>query len=420
MKTYLFLLSLSLALSPTHAALSLAEVELNVLRKHPSLHAAFARWQAALARVPQAAAWEDPMLGITLEQNQEMRSGIADAEVMLSQKIPISGIPKAQARVAEAEAAKAYEDLRRVRAELVMRTRVAFVAYASAHQRLELNDENRRILKDITTATRRKIETAEARLGDALQAQAEVAMLAEKRADLEREKVQARVQLNTLMQRPVDAPLEPPAPLAYDALPDTAAAFMSAALRNRPDLLIAARQIAVETEKVDLARRQRRPDPSLQVATRQFNGQGANIQEIDVGVSFPLTFFNRRKYAEAIHEAEAMREASVKELDALRLETLGLVRLKYEEAKAAGRRYLIMRDEVIPQAQKALEARAADFAARKASFLEYNAARVLLQTAQNDLFDRLAGYVAARAELQTLTQAHPVPSLAPIRAVPVP
>lgn len=419
MKTTLSIFFLSIHTVTAGAApLTLAGAEQAVLSSHPAMRAAHARWLAARERVPQAKAWADPMMGTTLMQDREMRSGLAMAEWMVTQEIPLSGMPKARERVAEAEAAMAYEEVGRVRAELLMRTRTAFVAYASAHQRLALNDQNLKILEDIIAITQKKIETGEAMLADALQAQTEAGMLKDKRADLERERVQARVQLNTLMQRPVDAALGEPAPLMFEPMKETAAQMAAQALEHRPDLLIAQLQVEADTQKIDLARREQRPDPSVLLAGRQFSGEGFGIQEFDVGLSIPLKFFNRRKYTAAVREAEAMRAASAELLEVTRLETRQMVGEKYEEASAAAKQYLILRDQVVPQAQKALDARAADFAARKATFLEYNAARLLLQTAQIELFDRLAAYHAARAELRTITQPHPVPAPVAPEAAP--
>lgn len=420
MKAFIYIFLLLRAGTAFPATLILSEVEQSTLRAHPALRAAHARWVAARERVPQAKAWDDPMFGLELEQSDGRSSRIADAEWMLSQKLPLSGRPQAQGRVAEAEAAIIYEDVKRVRAELLMRVRTAYVAYASAQERLVLNAQNQRILSEIIAITQHKLETGEAMLADSLQAEAEAAMLEDKRADLEREREQSRVMLNTLMQRPVDAPLADPAPLVFEPLPQSAAQMMGAALQYRPDLLSAQRQVEADTQKIDLAKRQRRPDPSIVVFGRQLNGQGAGIQEVDVGFSMPLTFFNRRKYDAAVREAEAMREASAETMKAVRLDTLEAVRLKHEAASAAAKRYLILRDKVIPQAQKALEARATDFASRKASFLEYNAVRLLLQTAQMEQFDRLTTYQTALAELRTLTQEHRPSTEAPPRALPVP
>lgn len=420
MKLTIFLFSIFLAGTAFPAVLTLTEVEQSTLRAHPALRAAHARWLAARERVPQAKAWDDPVFGLELEQSDGRSSRIADVEWMVSQKLPFSARPQAQGRVAEAEAAIAYENVKRVRAELLMRVRTAYVAYSSAQERQVLNAQNQRILADIIATTQRKLETGEAMVADSLQAQAEAAMLEDKLADIVRERVQARVMLNTLMQRPVDAALADSAPLVFEPLPKSATQMMGVALEHRPDLLSAQRQVEADTLKIDLAKRQRRPDPSIVVFGRQLNGQGVGFQEVDVGFSIPLTFFNLRKYDAAVREAEAMREASAEMVQAARLDTLEAVRLKHEAASTAAKRYLILRDKVIPQARMALEARAADFASRKASFLEYNAVRLLLQNAQMEQFDRLTAYQVTLAELRTLTQDHRPFSDAPPRALPVP
>ncbi len=411
MKTFLlFLAGFCLPIAASAARLqTLVATEEATLRSHPALAAAHARWLAARERVPQAQAWADPMAGFEFEKKKEGRSPFSEAKWMVSQTLPLSGRPEAAGRVAEAEAATAHQELKQVRSDLLMRVRAAYVAYASASENLRLNAENQRILADIINITQRKLETGESMLADSLQAQAESAMLEDKRADLSRQHTQARVTLNSLMQRPVDAPLSDPAPLTFQALSLTAPQMMGQALRNNPSLLTAQSQVLTDTQKIDLAQRQRRPDPNIEIFVRQLNGDGLGIQEGGIGFTIPLTSFNRKKYDAGIREAEAMRQASEAQVAALRFDTLEAIRLKYEAASTAARRYLILRDQVVPAAQKALESRAADFTARKASFLEYNTIRILLQNAQIEQFERLTTYQSTLAELRTLTQDHSVP-----------
>lgn len=398
------MLTLTASAADKSGALSLDSAIARVLGGNPNLKAAQSRWDAVKARVPQAAAWEDPMMSLEIERKDTLNPiKAADAMWMVSQKIPLSGKPQARTRVVEAEAEAAFEDLRRVQYDLVMQTRAAFYAYASARERLTLNDENRKILSDIADIARNKVATNETRVSDGLLAETEIAMLDDKRLDIERESVIAQAQLNTLMMRPTTTPLNDPAPLVFRPLVASHEEFARRALAHRPEIAAAEKKVAADNARIDLARREGKLDPEVFIAARQISGSGLEIREYDTGISIPLTWFNRKKYRAMVTEAEAMRDSSQGEVEAARLETLGMVREAYQEAATAAKRYLLLRDQVLPRAKKTLDAVAAEYASRKATFLEYNNARLTYQNARVDMFDRLATCNIATARLETLT-----------------
>src|SRR5438105_10697157 len=140
MKTTLFLLLLfsTLSLRPTLAAdqasrLSLGEVTRAVLADNPAIKEALKKWNAAKARVPQAAAWDDPK--ISAESRVQRFVDIApnaftDQMVSVEQMIPISGKNRARARIAAAEALAAYEDVRRQQLDAIAAPRASFFRLA--------------------------------------------------------------------------------------------------------------------------------------------------------------------------------------------------------------------------------------------------------------------------------------------------
>ena len=127
--TYLLLLSLTLTLSLRAAnsgdgdarsvrgdSLSLREVTAAALANNPAIKEALRKWNAAKARIPQAAAWDDPRLGgesrvrrfVDIQPNAFM-----DQAVSIEQMIPITGKNLLRGRTAAAEALSAYEEVRR-------------------------------------------------------------------------------------------------------------------------------------------------------------------------------------------------------------------------------------------------------------------------------------------------------------------
>ena len=85
--------------------LGVEEVVSRALAANPMLKASAAKWAAMKERVPQAKAWENPMVGVDFERMGTTRLGTySDAEWMASQSLPITGKNLSRGRTAEAEA----------------------------------------------------------------------------------------------------------------------------------------------------------------------------------------------------------------------------------------------------------------------------------------------------------------------------
>src|SRR4030095_7078988 len=86
------------------------------LSNNPSIKAAVSRWTAMKARVPQAAAWDDPRISADFNAARFVAvqpNAFMDQTVTLEQMIPISGKNRVRSRIAGAEALAAFEAVRR-------------------------------------------------------------------------------------------------------------------------------------------------------------------------------------------------------------------------------------------------------------------------------------------------------------------
>ena len=127
--TYLLLLSLTLVLPcqivdageggsrPAEGeSLSLREVTAVALANNAAIKEALRKWNAARARILQAAAWDD----LRLSGESRLRrfvdvqpNAFMDQALSLEQAIPVTGKNLVRARAAVAEAVSAYEEVRR-------------------------------------------------------------------------------------------------------------------------------------------------------------------------------------------------------------------------------------------------------------------------------------------------------------------
>src|SRR5437870_12560447 len=121
--TFLILLATSLIVQSQIAAdggeygagsprLSLGEVTRAVLENNPAIKEAEHRWRAAIQRVRQANAWEDPRLAGESRVNRFVDippNAFMDQSLGIEQLIPIPGKNLVRARIAAAEAFPAFQ-----------------------------------------------------------------------------------------------------------------------------------------------------------------------------------------------------------------------------------------------------------------------------------------------------------------------
>jgi outer membrane protein TolC len=382
--------------------LSLDEVTNVVLANNPTIKAAQEKWRAMKARVPQAAAWED--------LRAEARSRVAryvsippnaftDQSFKLQQEVPISGKNLSRARAVTAEAGAAFEDFRRTQLDVLSRARAAFHRLANEYAQLDVNQRNVDLLNQFAEVNRQRYEVGNATQADVLTAQTDAAKLLEAQSDIFRRISDAQSQLNVLMNRPAQLPLAEPSQIPFQAPHFSLQALQSVALSARPEMQRAQNRVEAERFRVELANRQRFPDPTLDVQAQRYNEAGQAVSELDVGVSIGLPFLNPRKYSATVTEARRNFESAQHELEATRTETLGLVRDQLKKIETAAHHYELYSDKILPLARQAVQSNRVAYETSSANFLELITAQRVLQDVESMHVNHLADYQVAVAEL---------------------
>src|SRR5262249_18451900 len=132
------------------ARLSLAAVTRAVLENNPAIKEAENRWRAAIQRVRQANAWDDPRIAgeSTVHRYVDVPpNAFMDQEVTLEQLIPITGKNLVRGRGAAAEALSVFQEVRRTELDVIAKARAAYFQLANAYDQLEINSKNLTSLK---------------------------------------------------------------------------------------------------------------------------------------------------------------------------------------------------------------------------------------------------------------------------------
>src|SRR2546421_11408965 len=193
--------------------LSLAEVTRRVLENNPAIKEAENRWYAAIHRVRQAYAWDDPRVAGESRVRRLVDvppNAFTDQTLSIEQLIPITGKNMVRGRIAAAEAFSAFQEARRAQLDVIAKARATYFQLANAYDQLEINNKNLTSLKQIADISRSRYETGLETAANALIAETDYSKLQEARTDLERNLSDALSQLNALMDRDAFAPLGPP------------------------------------------------------------------------------------------------------------------------------------------------------------------------------------------------------------------
>ena len=423
--TYLLLLSLTLPLTLRTALagnddntvrqgrLLLSDVIRAVGENNPSVRAADARWQATKARVPQAAAWED--LGLQGESVVGRfvdipPNSFTDQSVMLEQSLPLAGKNLSRARAATAEAGAAFEDLRRTQLDVLSRARSAYYRLANEYAQLEVNRRNVGLLNQFAELSRTRYEVGNATEADVLTAKTDAARLVETESDILRRISDAQSALNVLMNRAAQAPLGEPATLTFAPVNYSLGQLQRLAFTARPEVQKAQNRIEAEKARVQLARRDRVPDPAVSVKADRYNDTGRAVSELDVGVSIGLPFLNPKKYSAGIREAQQNLEAAQQEFQAATNEAQGLVRDQLKKVETAAHHYELYRDKILPLARQTVQSHRTTYETSSTNFLELITAERVLQDVESTYLNHLADYRIALAELDAVVGIGDAPS----------
>ena len=198
--TFLILLATSLIVQSQIAAdggeygagsprLSLGEVTRAVLENNPAIKEAEHRWRAAIQRVRQANAWDDPRVAGESRMHRFVDvppNAFMDQTLSIEQLIPITGKNLVRGRIAAAEAFSAFEEARRAQLDVIAKARATYFQLANAYDQLEINSKNLTSLKQIADISRSRYEAGLESAANVLIAETDYSKLLEARQDLER------------------------------------------------------------------------------------------------------------------------------------------------------------------------------------------------------------------------------------------
>ncbi|HLX68922.1 MAG TPA: TolC family protein [Verrucomicrobiae bacterium] len=385
--------------------LSLEAAVSEVLSNNPSLKAARANWEAMRERVPQVRAWEDPKFEMDATAGRFVSvppNSFADQKFMLEQALPLSGKNRLQGKAADADAAAAFEQLRRSELDAVRKARVAYYQLANAYAQLDVNRRNVDLLKQFVEISRDKFKTGGQSESDVLNAETALAKLEEDEADIQRQVLQAQIELNRLMNRPPETLLGHPGESTFQPVNLSLEKLEGLAIAHRPELFVAQEKIESAQARLEAARKEWIPDPGFRVEADRYNDAAQAISEVDAGFSVRLPWFNRKKYQAGIRENRKLLESAEEDLRAAREDALSLVQNQFIEVETFHHHTELYKDKLLPLAEQTANSKLSGYQSNKENFLDLLTAQQTVREVEAMYWDHLMHYRIGLAELESL------------------
>jgi outer membrane protein TolC len=363
-----------------------------VLRANPSIESARQGWRAALARVRQAGAFEDPVVELGMAP-LSMGSSKAPLgyEVGISQKLPWFGKRSLEASAAAAEADASRSDFEAMRRELALSAIGLYDQYFVAARSLEINANHIELMGIVRGGATAQFESGRGSALDPLQAESELAHLERDAAVLASQRDVLVAQMNELLHRdPGESLPPPPKELSLSADPDVQdpKRLQAEATSERPDIAALRQRARAEQRRAERAAREYYPDVTVSTSYNSMWDMPEHRWMVGLGFNLPLQTGARGGNAD---EATAMRAQF--ESDASRLEASARTQVFVSLKQLAESRAVLhlFEQRLLPVARDQIDAARAGFTTSRSPFMAVIEAERNLRTVELD-------YQVARAD----------------------
>lgn len=340
------------------------------VKNNPEILAAKRAYEAANARIWQAASLADPIF--EMEYNRMIADRDLSGEPMksfaISQDVPFPTKLYFRARIAAKMARMAYENYQAKTRDVIARVKAAYAELFIIHKSIQIMMENKNILSKFSELAVTRYSTGASGQEDALKAQIELAKVDNELVMLEQKKITSQARLNVLLNRDPGEEMGMPAaegPVTFKRPVD---AFYKMAKENNPELKAYGYAIDRGRAAYRLAINEFAPDFMVKYSQMVDGGepQGGMWAGM-VGVTVPLWFVQKQAFGVKEMKAElAMAEAEYKMKENM---VLLDIRDSYARADANKKIVELYETSFLPQANETVKAALRSYEAGKTDFL---------------------------------------------------
>ena len=369
------------------------------LAKNPQIVAAGHLVSAAATLGDQASARPGPMVGLSY-QNDGLAPSLGQRDMTMlsaqaSQEFPYPGKRTLRRQVAEAGATQTAFDAERVRLSVIGSVKRAYYGLRLARALAALAEQQRNAWKEIQEAARARYASAVSGQQELLRAQVEATRVQALHAQHHAEAAARLAELNLLLARPPDTPVETATEPVLAPEPRSIENLIAFSESISPELRMATAGVQRDEFAVSLARREFKPDLVVQGGWSYRGGLDPMWQ---AGVSLALP--SRARVRAALAEAEARLAASRALIEDVRLRLRSAVEQRVVLLRAAEQIESTYREGVVPQEQVAVESALARYRTGQGPQLSVLEAMVSLLDDRTDYLRVVTAHAVERTRLE--------------------
>lgn len=353
--------------------------------QNPQIQAARSRWKSVQDTIEARRALPDPQLSYTyFVESVETRVGPQRHIVGARQKFPFYGKRDLRAEIASKEAQTLMAVYEAVKQEVSRNVKKRFYDLFYITKSIDITENEKEILQRFERIARTKYETGKGSQQNILKVHVEISRLKDKLLTLNNRKDTLRTLLNTLLNRPADAPMGKPEQPYLRQFSYIRGQLLRMAREHRPELKAGVSQIEQSDKALNLAKKDYYPDFTIGAnyienddGPLSVSDNGKDAFNVMVSINIPIW---KTKLSAQVASATKMIQSRKARYQAILNQTDFEVTDAYLKVQTARDKFQLYQNVLFPQAEQSLRSAEAGYINGIVNFLDLlDAERVLLQ-----------------------------------------
>ncbi|MDD4909686.1 MAG: TolC family protein [Candidatus Omnitrophica bacterium] len=376
------------------------------LKNNPEILAAKKRWEASLARVPQAKSLDNPSIGFsfekmpggTLKLDKTMSS---DRMLNISQMFPWFGKLALKGKIAIVESQMMAADYKDKELEVISMLKKEYYELFMNYKEDELSRAGLAMLQDISRIAEARYAVGEIPQEMVFKLNLEIARLDNRIQNLKEERSASGTRVNTILNFSPEAPLGVPEPRQDLYFKADIEELYRLALGNQPALAVFSYAIERNRQAKALAKRSIFPDVMAQIGLRGFTGGGIGPWDLMLAFSAPLWFWTKQRYE--IKEAVINLEEAEAVYAAMRNKAMSETKELFSRVNIAANKVRLYRDNLIPVLESSISSSLAAFRSGDGDLMMIIDNERMLIDLKMDHYKSIVEYNMSLADLERAT-----------------
>ena len=345
---------------------------------NPDIKASRQALRATLEQYPQATYLDNVLRQYNAFTKQlDTKIGRPRHKEMTSMKFPFPDMLALKGQIVTEDVQIAQREIDITLRDLVTDIRLAYSDFLYLTEAIRINQENQQLLRQMIQIAQAKFRAGIGKYHTVIMAQVEFSKLSDSILTLEKQRETTIARINTLLNRPADAPLGMPKPPVHEEVVQPLADLYTVALKFRQEIQKQKLTISRMNLMIQLATRMAYPDTTfgasyfeermkLSSGTLKMPPTFPTQRTLNLGNS--ASFGRKDAY---IREVEIKVGAMEQMLAGLENRTRFAVKKHHFGLETAKRSIVLYRNALLPQAQDALETANTAYQAAQIDFISF-------------------------------------------------